>query len=106
MNCIKNINESEMRRAPISTGLAKKESDCALLNRRGSQTSLEGRSKNSRLGGIVDSTRARKWIVFRQLARSCSCSGEVPSVPTGNVRFFQGGCANSGGNDPEIKDPA
>ena len=37
MNCIKNIDESAVRHALISTGLAKKESDCLASNRRGAQ---------------------------------------------------------------------
>jgi hypothetical protein len=35
MNCIKNIDRSAVRRAPISIGRASKDSDCLLLNRRG-----------------------------------------------------------------------
>jgi hypothetical protein len=41
-NCIKNIDESAVRRALISTGLAKKESDGLALNRRGGQRNATG----------------------------------------------------------------
>lgn len=42
MNCIKNIEESAVRRAPLSIGLAKKESDCLVLNRRRGQQNSTG----------------------------------------------------------------
>ena len=42
MNCIKNIDESGVRRALTPTGLAKKESDCLALTRRGGQRNATG----------------------------------------------------------------
>jgi hypothetical protein len=42
MNCIKNIDESVVRRGPLSIGLENKENDCPDSNRRGGQRSTAG----------------------------------------------------------------
>ena len=42
MNCIENTNESALRRAPISIGLAKKESDYLVLTRCGGHRNTPG----------------------------------------------------------------
>ena len=41
-NCIKNIDKSSVRHAPISIGLAKKKRDCLVSNRRGGQRNTSG----------------------------------------------------------------